>query len=54
MGEYKAMLKAPADWIGQIPEHWECKKIGSLFTESIRYRLFTFVSNKNRDSTPVG
>lgn len=33
MGEYKAMLKAPADWIGQIPEHWECKKIGSLFTE---------------------
>ena len=20
-------------WLGEIPSHWDCKKIGSLFTE---------------------
>ncbi len=33
MGKYKSMVKAPTGWLGQIPEHWECKKIGSLFSE---------------------
>ena len=33
MGEYKSMVAAPTGWLGSIPEHWECKKIGSLFSE---------------------
>ena len=33
MGEYKSMVEAPTGWLGSIPEHWECKKIGSLFSE---------------------
>lgn len=33
MGDYKSMVKAPTGWLGSIPEHWECKKIGSLFSE---------------------
>lgn len=33
MGEYRSMIKAPADWLGKIPQHWGCKKIGSLFFE---------------------
>ena len=26
------ILNNPA-WLGEIPSHWDCKKIGSLFTE---------------------
>ena len=33
MGEYKSMVEAPSGWLGSLPEHWECKKIGSLFSE---------------------
>lgn len=33
MGEYKSMVEAPTGWLGSIPEHWKCKKIGSLFSE---------------------
>ena len=33
MGEYKSMVEAPTGWLGSLPEHWECKKIGSLFSE---------------------
>lgn len=33
MGEYKSMVEVPTGWLGSIPEHWECKKIGSLFSE---------------------
>ena len=33
MGEYKSMVEAPTGLLGSIPEHWECKKIGSLFSE---------------------
>lgn len=29
-GEYAA---SQAEWLGALPSHWECKKIGSLFTE---------------------
>lgn len=29
-GEYAA---SQGEWLGALPSHWECKKIGSLFTE---------------------
>jgi len=29
-GEYAA---SQTEWLGALPSHWECKKIGSLFTE---------------------
>lgn len=58
MGEYKSMVAAPTGWLGSIPEHWECKKIGSLFSERKTKvsgcGLSTFVSNKAGNSTAVG
>ena len=33
MQKYANYEPSIADWLGSIPAHWECKKIGSLFSE---------------------
>lgn len=33
MRKYAESTSSPAAWLGDLPSHWECKKIGSLFTE---------------------
>src|SRR5690554_2234047 len=33
MMRYEAYKDSGVDWIGEIPEHWECKRLGSWFTE---------------------
>lgn len=33
MKRYEAYKDSGVDWIGEIPEHWECKRLGSWFTE---------------------
>ena len=33
MKRYEAYKDSGVDWIGDIPEHWECKRLGSWFTE---------------------
>lgn len=33
MKQYVEYTHAPAPWLDAIPQHWECKKIGSLFSE---------------------
>lgn len=33
MQGYAERKTSYATWLGDLPEHWECKKIGSLFSE---------------------
>lgn len=33
MQKYAESVASPAPWLGLLPSHWECKKIGSLFSE---------------------
>lgn len=33
MQRYAERSVSQAEWLGYLPSHWECKKIGSLFTE---------------------
>ena len=33
MKQYAEYAHAPAPWLEAIPQHWDCKKIGSLFSE---------------------
>lgn len=33
MQRYAECNASQAEWLGYLPSHWECKKIGSLFTE---------------------
>lgn len=33
MKRYEAYKDSGVEWIGEIPEHWECKRLGSWFTE---------------------
>ncbi len=33
MQKYAESIASPAPWLGLLPSHWECKKIGSLFSE---------------------
>lgn len=33
MQRYTECNASQAEWLGYLPSHWECKKIGSLFTE---------------------
>lgn len=33
MQQYAKTKSSPAAWLSELPSHWECKKIGSLFTE---------------------
>lgn len=33
MKRYEAYKHSGVEWIGDIPEHWECKRLGSWFTE---------------------
>lgn len=33
MQRYKKYKESGVDWIGEIPEHWECKRLGTWFTE---------------------
>lgn len=31
MQEYTDYTSVPTAWLTELPSHWECKKIGSLF-----------------------
>ena len=33
MRQYPKVKDASASWLGSIPSHWDCKKVGSLFSE---------------------
>ena len=33
MQQYPKVKDASASWLGSIPSHWDCKKVGSLFSE---------------------
>ena len=33
MQQYSKVKDASASWLGSIPSHWDCKKVGSLFSE---------------------
>ena len=33
MKQYADVSEVPAEWLGKLPTHWGCKKIGSLFIE---------------------
>src|SRR5690606_29512977 len=33
MKRYEKYKDSGVDWIGKIPEHWECKRLGTWFTE---------------------
>lgn len=33
MQQYSKVKDASASWLGPIPSHWDCKKVGSLFSE---------------------
>ena len=33
MQRYEKYKDSGVDWIGEIPEHWECKRLGTWFTE---------------------
>lgn len=33
MTRYEKYKDSGVDWIGEIPEHWECKRLGTWFTE---------------------
>lgn len=33
MQQYTKVKDASASWLGSIPSHWDCKKVGSLFSE---------------------
>lgn len=33
MQRYENCQTSPTAWLGDLPSHWECKKIGSLFSE---------------------
>lgn len=33
MQRYAECNASPSTWLGDLPSHWECKKIGALFTE---------------------
>ena len=33
MQRYEKYKDSDVDWIGEIPEHWECKRLGTWFTE---------------------
>lgn len=33
MHRYVQYKPSSAAWLGELPAHWECKKIGSLFSE---------------------
>lgn len=33
MQRYEKYRESGVDWIGEIPEHWECKRLGTWFTE---------------------
>lgn len=33
MKRYEKYKDSGVDWIGEIPEHWECKRLGTWFTE---------------------
>ena len=33
MQKYAEYISSPASWLFELPSHWDCKKIGSLFSE---------------------
>lgn len=33
MKKYQNCIPSSASWLGDLPQHWKCKKIGSLFSE---------------------
>ena len=44
MKRYEAYKDSGVDWIGEIPEHWECKRLGALLT---------VFSSKNHTDKPL-
>lgn len=35
-----SMKDSGVEWVGKIPEHWECTRMGTLFTEGIQKNIF--------------